>query len=981
MADTLLSDPLIGRQRQVDRVRERVAELAIGRGGALLIEGEPGIGKTSLLRFAAEEAESAGCRVLRGSCDELSRAFPLLPLVEALSGRDSGRAPVAGPLPGGPSDPPTADRATIADRTTGGDRPTPGERVDQVAAAAERLLGRVDELCATTPTLLILDDLQWADSASVMTLNRLARSVHQLPLLTIGAARSVPRRDDLSALRRTLRPANLLRLHSLSDTEVAEFVARAVAGTPGPGLLNLAAGAAGNPLYLTELIDGLIRGGLLTVRDELVDTHQQPPASLSAAIADRLGFLSASVREVLYAAALLGTTFRVTELAVVCARRLADLMPVLDEAMLANVLRADGPELAFRHPMIRAALYEGMPTAVRAAWHRDAGRALAADGAPPERVARQLLAAIDAGERGGTGGTGWAGGNGPDGAVAMDDWIMSWLIDAGQHLVGHAPSAAIPLLRWAAASVPAGVAPHGLMACRLADAVFRVGDMEEAARVAESALAHVTRPDLVVDLHWTLAQCRSLEGRAAESLPALDRALRMPGMEPRHRARLLVLVARTHRSLGRLDVAQRVAHQALDAANAAGDRWATAWALGILTIVHGMRGETARALPLFERALSAAEGDPSLIDLRLLMQINQAVALSDLDRYDAAIDAARQVRKLADEAGNAVRLTQAQSVLGELLFDVGRWDDALAELEASGGEARDPMAECADHGLAATIRLHRGDTAARRHLVRAERYAAQLGHRMHGSVALARSLDREQADEPEQALAVLMAGLTGSAQEIEEAAELLPDAIRLAMAVGDGSAARAAAERAEAVTMAADAPHRRAIALHCRGLLNADPARLLEAAEQYRHAGRPLPRAQALEAAGLALADHGDTVAARTQFTSAFTVYSALGATWDLARTQATFRRYGIRRGSHARHRRDRQGWTSLTPTEQKVVALVAEGMSNPEIAGRLFLSRRTVQTHVSHVLAKLGLHSRIDIAREASLRGDQSAEDGAASA
>jgi DNA-binding CsgD family transcriptional regulator len=108
---------------------------------------------------------------------------------------------------------------------------------------------------------------------------------------------------------------------------------------------------------------------------------------------------------------------------------------------------------------------------------------------------------------------------------------------------------------------------------------------------------------------------------------------------------------------------------------------------------------------------------------------------------------------------------------------------------------------------------------------------------------------------------------------------------------------------------------------------------------------------------------------ARVHFTDAFALYTTLGADWDLARTQARFRTYGIRRGPRTQHRRTHRGWDSLTPTELKVAGLVARGMSNPQIANELFLSRRTVQTHVSHILAKLNLTSRTDIAREASVR------------
>jgi len=88
-----------------------------------------------------------------------------------------------------------------------------------------------------------------------------------------------------------------------------------------------------------------------------------------------------------------------------------------------------------------------------------------------------------------------------------------------------------------------------------------------------------------------------------------------------------------------------------------------------------------------------------------------------------------------------------------------------------------------------------------------------------------------------------------------------------------------------------------------------------------------------------------------------------------VARLDATFRAHGIRRGPHAKHRQARSGWDSLTPTEIKVAALVEQGLSNPDIAARLFLSPRTVATHVSHILKKLDVHSRTDIAREAALR------------
>ena len=115
------------------------------------------------------------------------------------------------------------------------------------------------------------------------------------------------------------------------------------------------------------------------------------PGSLSAAIVDRLGFVAGPVREMLRAAALLGVDFAVTDLAIILDRSVTDLVRAIDEARAAGVLAESGNGLGFRHPLIRAALYDEMPAPVRAAWHRDAGRALAEAGAPADRVARQLL--------------------------------------------------------------------------------------------------------------------------------------------------------------------------------------------------------------------------------------------------------------------------------------------------------------------------------------------------------------------------------------------------------------------------------------------------------------------------------------------------------------------------------------------------------------------------------------------------------------
>jgi DNA-binding CsgD family transcriptional regulator len=931
---------LVGREGEMALLTRLIREAARGRGSSVLIEGEPGIGKSALVRAAVAEAPTVGCQVFWGAGDELGQQLPLLPFLDGLRVRE----PSANPR-----------RTTIVRLLRGeaaADRGT-----DVPAVLAEQLLALVAEQCAAQPTILVLDDLQWADQASIALWGRLARSARQVPLLLVGMMRPAPYREDLPALRRVAADATRLHLTGLTGTAVADLVAALAGGRPDDSLLRLADGAAGNPLYVTELVAALARSSGLTVTDAgaAALAGGSAPESLSAAIADRLDFAAGPVRDVLRAAALLGTEFAVGDLAIVLGRGVADLVPAVDEACALGVLAESGRGLGFRHPLIRAALYDEMQAPVRAAWHRDAGRALAEAGASADRVARQLLRAV--GEPGGP-------------AEPMDEWMLDWLVRTADPLVSQAPGVAAELLARAVASTPAGSTQHGWLASRLADALYRIGERAQAAQVARHALENATDPDLLVDLHWTLAQCRMLAGQSAESLATLDRALATPGISARHRARLLVLAARTHIYLGEVDKAGRVADAALAAASEAGDNWAMGWALHVLTLVTGVQGHMTDALPLSDRALTVTEADPALTDLRLLLQINKAVTLGNLDRYEEALTAAGQARDLADQVGTAIRLAQAHGALGQLLFETGRWDEALAEVEILPEDLKEPAAACIDLGIAAVISFHRGQTeTARRYLAAAVPHAERIGHRLIGRLALARSLDREHDGALPEALAVLTDGFDGNAEQLEEFEDLLTDAVRLAAQTGDLDTARALAGQAAALAAESEIPHRQASALYCRGLLDHDASRLLAAAERYEDARRPLHKATALEAAAGHFIDADDRSRARAAFTDAVEVYTSLGAAADIARLQAAFRAHGIRRGPHAKHRRARSGWDSLTATEIKIAAFVEEGLSNPEIAARLLLSRRTVATHVSHILKKLDVHSRTDIARESALR------------
>src|SRR3984957_3905857 len=259
MPPVIPAGPLAGRADEMALLDGLLRDLARGSGNAVLIEGEPGIGKTALLRAAlaatahgssagAHHGAQWGCQTFWGAGDELGQELPLSPFLDALRVRaasvNARRTTIAGLLRG----------EVAADR--GSDVP---------AMLAEQLIALVIEESASRPVVLVIDDLQWADAASVKLWGRLARTAPQVPLLLVGMTRPAPQRDDLLALRRVVDEGNRIQLDALPQSTVAELVGTLAGGQPDAGLLRLGAGAAGSPLYLTELLAALGRSGGIAV--------------------------------------------------------------------------------------------------------------------------------------------------------------------------------------------------------------------------------------------------------------------------------------------------------------------------------------------------------------------------------------------------------------------------------------------------------------------------------------------------------------------------------------------------------------------------------------------------------------------------------------------------------------------------------------------------------------------------------------------
>jgi DNA-binding CsgD family transcriptional regulator len=297
----------------------------------------------------------------------------------------------------------------------------------------------------------------------------------------------------------------------------------------------------------------------------------------------------------------------------------------------------------------------------------------------------------------------------------------------------------------------------------------------------------------------------------------------------------------------------------------------------------------------------------------------------------------------------------------------GRWDDALTEI-SSAREVPDHLGLTVHlDGLATLIAVHRQDRdqLARLRSVLDPPLATGPAQHTYDDRSWGRAL-AALADGDQAAAFGLLS--TAWAQCVAGNREycghyLLPDLATLAGPLGEQEAARQAVTQLERYNADRQEPALHRSAAFAAAILDGDAAALLNVADAYAAAGRPPLEAQAREHAAETLAAAGRDQEARLQLDAAQDCYTRLEASWDTGRADARLRARGIRRGVHGPRRRPKFGWSALTDTEQTVAALLAEGLSNPDIADRMFISRRTVQFHVSNILAKLGLSSRVELA------------------
>ncbi len=921
----------IGRVEELEVLRAALGSVASGGGQVVLIEGEAGIGKTRLLEQACDVARSSGVEVLEGWCEETGWA-PFAALTRALritdAPEDHDIARIAELL---------ASDAVVAPSASGATPTVQFRLVEALGALVERR-------AADGPFVLALEDIHWADASTLAGLRSIARRIATLPVAIVATYRSGHTSALLHALIDDLarHRAIHIRLGPLDDDAVSDLVVAVLGAEPGEAVLARVTGAAGNPLFVTEYVRAVVEDGGAGERD--VGT----PHGFRRTVLRRLASLPETTNDLLRLASLLGTAFSPADLARAAGRSLVELAPALQHALVRGVLENRGSELAFRHALVRDAVYEDIPESVRRHLHREVGLALADAGASPLVVAHHLGASAEVG----------------------DVEAARWLRQAARDAASRAPAVAVELLERARDLLPETARDRDALLAELVIALAWAGRLAEAEALATTILASRPDPAVAGALRCGLVYALTWQGRPHEALRIADVD---PANDLSDRDAVLLRAEAAVAKLFSFDLhgAAHLATEAIVEAEAVRHDLALCHALtaGAWTATFAGRPHDAVALAL--RAVDVAQASEGAEPYLAHPRFFPGMPLMYVDRLDEAEAMLQSGRRRAEDAGLAWSLPLYHAHLGIRRYIAGELDEAEAELEATLAVADEvahhlPIVAAAASWLTA-IRLHRNDLGgAEATVAAAMRRIAETGPQLGmGLLNWARAQLLEARGAADDAIALLQ-----MAWDLYTAGGPVTDPwsamafVRISVAAGETDRAKDVLPVIDEQAAVTATPFMRAQALRCRGLVEADAELLLGAVEEYRRCPRPLELAAGCADAGIHVGRAGRIEDAAALLDEAVDVFDRAGAVRDAVRARAQLRGLGVVRGSRKTPRpRAATGWASLTSTELRVLDLVAQRLSNPELAERLFISRHTVESHLKHIYRKLGVSSRVELA------------------
>jgi ATP/maltotriose-dependent transcriptional regulator MalT len=918
--------PIVGRDLELGHLEQTLDALDRGSAACLTVEGEPGIGKTRLLGALRGRAEGRGHVVLAGAAAEFERELPFSVFVDALD------AYVA-------SQQLTEHASWDADLGRELARILPSLSAAQRGAGAladeryraHRAVRRLMELIAgEQPLVLVLDDLHWSDGASVELIAALVRRPPAAPVLLALGMRpgQAPERLSSALAARTVRR---LELGPLSAAEAAQMLQGADAET----VAAIYDHAGGNPFYLEQL--GRARDAASLPRPTAAGaTPTGVPTAVVAAIAEEIESLSQRSRVFLDAAAVAGEPFEPDLAAAIAELSQADGLGALDDLLAFGLVRpTEVPRrFTFRHPLVRRAVYESTRGGWRLAAHARAAEALAARGADAAERAHHI----------------------EQSACPGDDAAIDTLLEAGRAAAARAPAAAARWFEAALRLLPSADAERQVeVRVALASARRSLGELdgcrtallEATERLpAEAAMRRVELTALCAAVeHW--------QGHHADAHRRLTRAWEeLPDRGGAEAAALQVELAIDGLYENDVERTVEMGESALATARRLNDRGliavaASALALGEATAarVQAAREHRAEALEQIER-MDDAELAAHLDTLYYL-----GWAENYLEHYDEAIAHAERGVAIARATGEGRLLVPLMLLRGYPFEMQGRLAEANEMCETAVEIAR---VSANPHFLfwalfeLAWARYFAGDLDG---AIAAGEESVDVGGLLSGGTmpsagggaGWALAVARFELGEVEAARG-LMRDVGGEHLEDWIAVERYfnwENVALVELALGNRAAADAIARQAERSAAEVDLRLSTALAI-----------------------GATLQVAYARSLLGRALAAAGDRRGAIEVLRQTERELDSCGSVRMRDEARRELRRLGARAEVRGPATADDAGLGSLTDREREISELITEGLTNKQIAAQLFLSEKTIESHIRNVFHKLGASSRLEVAR-----------------
>ena len=899
-------DLFVGRTPELARLHNWRGET--GKSGFFVVAGDPGVGKS---RLAAEfVATVPAYQVIQTAISPTSADNPFEALLNGLGLGDSHK-----------SSRPTSMAPTHADARY---------------RIYDLILDELDSRAVSHEVLLVVDDAQWVDEGTLACLIAATQLAAGQGIRVLVLLRPVePMAEQLAELVESAKEGGTcLELSPLTKRDVADLAALRVSGRPGEQLLAALAGTGGNPLVVAELLDSLERRGELRTSDGVTDISGRSHSSVRPVevVLDRIADLSADARAAARCGSVIGRSFKPADLQPLLGWSATEVVVACEELITSRVVSDNADVLSFRHDLLRETIYEDMEPWVRQTLHRQFAAQLVESGREPIVIARHLEQAE------------------PDASMAP------WFEQAGIRLLDTDPRAASQLLQRALdlASTPG----EGLLRALGQSLVWTNRADESLKLMAQHCDSHGRTA--LGGMRLVAAQAHAANGHLVEAAKEFEAAaplLSDPAREQQAvgEAQILRAFAFEHDSV--IAGSSRVLETpGLDPLAEIQTRCALGWALKNV-------GRIDESIATLDRAVELAGDSPDLLWRNPLMFLVDTYIAAD--RFDEFADTALAARSVALEYGDVWQVPSLSSLWAGAHMRMGQWDKAVAEADAGIAWAR----ETGNHltlpwllSVKAVISMWRGDVANAEVLL-GEAEAELDGELRSGAevVLWARvqlavmSGDLDEAVAGYELIWALIRDLGLRARE----ATVAPGMARVLLLAGQDAAAAEvrqtlATTRQDCGGLVPIRGHEPA-ELWVQGLIDRDAGAVAQAARSLGEIGLRVDEALAgLDAVEIAVS-RGEGQVAEELGIGVAKQLDQLGAKGLRKRLDSLVSVPAVIEPTSA------LGF--LSAAERRVADLVSTGASNPEIAEKLFVSRRTIESHVSHIFTKLGITSRVELA------------------